>query len=275
MSMTNRPAVVMETMEQRMLFDASALTETIISKTLPASVSRGAPLTATVTIQISNDSGVTQSGPAEVGVFIADGVLSIPSGDYGILGSKHIDDLAMPTGTSKTEVVPIKLKADSLAIGTDTLFALVVDPTGAWSQSAAEGNLVVTRSLTPAFSDSILKATPKYTVTGTTEFTKQLDMEMAIEDTGALSSGNDGFTLYASPSSTFDSSATEIGHVVLNLKVIHNGLRKFFINFNTANVSNSAGTAVDDYIFVKVLDTAGDATLASFPTVLQLAGPVA
>lgn len=271
--MTNRPAVVMEAMEQRMLFDASALTETIVSKTFPASVSRGAPLTASATIRISNDSGVTQSGPAEVGVFIADGTLSIPSGDYGILGSKHIDDLALANGATKTEVVPIKLKANVLNVGTDTLFALVVDPSGAWSQSPAQGTLVVTRSLSPAFSDSILKATPKYTTKGTLEFTNQLDLEMAIRDTGAASSGDDGFTLYASPSSTFDSSATEIGHVVLNLKVIHNGLRKFLINFNTANVSNSEGTAVDDFIFVQVTDTAGDVTLASFPRALKLAGP--
>lgn len=275
MSKSNRSVVVMEAMEQRMLFDASALTETIVSRTLKASVSSSLAVHATVTVRVANDSGTAQSGPFNIGVFIAAGTLNIPSRNFGVLGNKHFNNLVLANGKSKTVVVPINLKANVLAVGTDTLYAVAVDPSSAFSQSVAGGTLVVTPPPPPVFSDAILTATPLYTVSGAEEHANQLDFTMAIRNTGALSSGNDQFALFASTSSTFDSSATQIGDVFLNLRIIHNGLRKFLVNLNIPDLGNAQGTEVDRFVFLQVTDTAGDVTLASFPTQLKLVGPVA
>jgi len=57
--------------------------------------------------------------------------------------------------------------------------------------------------------------------------------------------------------------------------VIKNGTRNFFINFNVPDLSNGQNTDLDFHIFVQVTDTSGQVTLASFPTLLKLAGPIA
>jgi len=94
--------VAIESMEQRMLFDASVLTEAIISKTIPASVVSNASLHATATVRVTDNSGTTQSGPYEIGVFFADGALDVPSKNFVILGTRHVGNLALANGKSKT-----------------------------------------------------------------------------------------------------------------------------------------------------------------------------
>jgi hypothetical protein len=263
----------MESMERRMLFDASVLTEAIISKTIPASLVSNAPLHAAATVQVTNRSGTTQSGPYEIGVFFADGALDIPSKNFVILGTRHVGNLALANGKSKTFAVRITRKPNTLNLGVDTLYAVAVDPSNAFSQSAASGTMTVIPPPPPDFADAILKATPNYKVSGTQEAADQLDLEMSIQNSGGLSSGSDQFALFASASSTFDSSAIEIGQAPRNLKIPHNATRRFAVNFVPTNLSNQQGTEVDQFIFVQVTDTSGGVTLAGFAKELKLAGP--
>jgi hypothetical protein len=109
-----------------------------------------------------------------------------------------------------------------------------------------------------------------YAVATTQEYADQLDLEMSIHNTGGLSNGKDEFSLFASTSPIFDSSATKIGHVALSLDVPHGGTRNFHINFGgLPNLGNGQGES-DFYVFVQVTDTLGDVTLGSFPKEVAL-----
>ena len=62
MSKNPRPAVI-EMMERRVFLDASVLTETIDSSTLPASISDQTVLKGTLAMTISNNSGADEKDP--------------------------------------------------------------------------------------------------------------------------------------------------------------------------------------------------------------------
>src|SRR5258707_1176008 len=95
-----RPAMV-EAMEQRVLFDVSQLTLSIDLNTLPAAVSDHAILQGTVTVTVANNSGTdVVKAKSAVGIFISNGPLDVPSGQYGSIGSK-LSTLTLPNGASK------------------------------------------------------------------------------------------------------------------------------------------------------------------------------
>ena len=94
-----------------------------------------------------------------------------------------------------------------------------------------------------SFSDTINSDTPSYTpepLDGALEYLSSLLMSMSIKNTGTAANGEDQFSLFASSSPTFDSSAVQIGGPLsLSLGLIpHNGLRNFNIKFNTIDLND-------------------------------------
>jgi hypothetical protein len=137
----HRPALI-EGLEQRVLFDASQLTETIINSTLPAAVSDQATLKGTVSLQLGNNSGVTQEFKGAIAVDVADKVLNIPGKNFVILRSMPAA-ISLKVGQIKVFKVAINIPGGKLADGNDTLFGVVTDQTNAFSQSPAGPALLV------------------------------------------------------------------------------------------------------------------------------------
>jgi hypothetical protein len=397
----NPQSVLIETMEQRLLFDASELTETIGVSTLPAAVSDHAVLKGMLSMTVTNNSGTVQKIPGlEVGFLIADGQLSVPSGNYSVLKSQKTT-LNLADGASKVFKFPISVPKGKLNDGVDTLFAIAVDSSGAFSQSdagptltvhppivtlsetenflklpdstatgakfhvtdqvaitnsgtdpstdpltigvyvtpdgvPADGTLMTTitrkvnilagKTVTvpvniaaiptlaagtyklitqvtqtngtitatdpstapivtltvpttgPQFSDSII-APPTLTYTpepldGAVQYLSTLEFKMSIKNTGDSADGDDQFTLFASPSATFDSSALQVGQVTLdNLATPKNGLRTFFVSWNlTQDLDNYSDTEIDMYMYVQVKDPTGNVTMAAYPTPVNVGG---
>src|SRR5215472_14414054 len=85
-----RIPVVVEQLEKRLFLDASQLTETIDASTLPASISDRAPLVGSMTMTVTNNSGVQQTQRTEVGFLISNGPLNVPSRAFGVLKAQTI-----------------------------------------------------------------------------------------------------------------------------------------------------------------------------------------
>lgn len=390
-----------ESMERRLFLDASQLTVAIDSSTLPAAISDRAALTGRMSLTVSNNSGTTQKERAEVGFVIANGALDVAARNFGVLKTINTT-LSLPDGKSQTFNLAINIAKGRLAEGAETIYALVVDTTNAFTQSAAgptlavhppvitlsetenilklpdsttagvkfsvtdqvaitnsgtdasaeplkigiyatpdgipaDGSLMtsVSRSTvinpgktvtipvivggipklavgtyklvtqvtqadgtitstdpsiaptitlkTPtsgiSFSDTINSDTPAYTpepLDGTLQYLSSLSMTMSIKNTGTAANGEDQFSLFASTSPTFDSSAVLIGGPFpLSLGLIpHNGLRNFNIKFNTIDLNDFSGNEIDRYIFVQVTDPSGNLTIASLGKTLEVAGPI-
>src|SRR5580700_4960897 len=69
MSKNPQPAVI-ESMERRLLFDATLLTEVIDSSTLPAAVSDQSVLKGTLEMTVSNNSGIDEKDPGSIVSFV-------------------------------------------------------------------------------------------------------------------------------------------------------------------------------------------------------------
>lgn len=141
--MTNkkRPAVI-EGLEGRVFMDASQLTETILSSTLPAGVSDQATLKGTVTVQVANNSGATQKFKGSVGVYAAARLFDLTSNNWTLLRSQPAA-ISLVSGASRVFKIAISVPKGKLADGTYALFAAVTDQTNATSQSPAGGTLLV------------------------------------------------------------------------------------------------------------------------------------
>ncbi len=137
----SRPAMI-EAMEQRLLFDGSQLTETILSSTLPATISDQSVLHGVVKLEVTNNSGVTQKFRGAVGIFIAYQVLDIPSHNWGILRSGPAV-ISLANGKSHIYPFVIAIHKGKLADGTDTLFGVVTDANSVYSQSPPGPTLTV------------------------------------------------------------------------------------------------------------------------------------
>ena len=125
------------------------------------------------------------------------------------------------------------------------------------------------------FIDTIDTDSPAYTpepLNGSQEFLSSLTMQMSIKNTGTGASGEEQFSLFASGSATFDSSAVQIGGPLsLDLGSIpKNGLRIFKIQFNTVELNDFSGNELDRYIFVQVTDPTGNLTMASLGKTLKV-----
>jgi hypothetical protein len=138
----NRRAVSIETMERRVMFDASALSEAITASTLPTSISDQDVLKGAVTVEVTNTSGTPEKFKADVKVVTAGGALDISGGQYAQLASK-VTEISLAAGASKAYVVRVSVAKGKLTDGTGTLLAVVSDTTGAESQSPAGSTLTV------------------------------------------------------------------------------------------------------------------------------------
>ena len=136
MSKNPQPAVI-EAMEQRLLFDVSALTETIDSSTLPTSVSDQSVLKGTLEVTISNNSGAAEKDPGSLVSFvIASTPLDPPTLNFYILKEQKTT-LSLANGASKNFKFGINIPKTKLVDGAYNIYALVVDADSNYSQSAA------------------------------------------------------------------------------------------------------------------------------------------
>src|SRR6185312_6451447 len=99
-------SALIETLEQRVLFDASQLTETIVGSTLPASVSDQATLKGTVSVQLTNSSGATQQFKGALAIDVADQTLDISSNNFVNLRSSPAS-ISLKAGQTKVFKVAI------------------------------------------------------------------------------------------------------------------------------------------------------------------------
>ncbi len=137
MSKNPRPALI-EAMEQRLLFAASALTETIASSTLPTSISDQNVLKGTVDITVSNSSGLAVKDTGSlVAVVIASGPLDPDSLNFYILKEVK-SNITLADGASKDFkfAINLNLGKGKPPDGDYNLFGLVVDSSSGHSQSA-------------------------------------------------------------------------------------------------------------------------------------------
>jgi hypothetical protein len=398
MSNRQQPPLI-ESMESRVLFDASQLSETIVASTLPTAVSDQAVLKATVSVEVANDSGAAQKFRAALGIYVADQVLNLSSGNGTLLRSAN-QNISLASGQNKLFKVPISVPAGKLSDGTDTLFSMLTDQTSAHSQSPAGPTLLVhppyvslaetetflrlpastavgatlkavdkihiTNNGSDPFTGSLtiaLLAAPNDTVTGSTTVTSlvrkltipaghsanvnlnfrseaplspgayqllsavtqpngtvtssnpataptftiiapatapafvpsitsanelyatdandssaqhitSLDLAMSIVNNGTNSIGADTFTLFASTKSTLDSSAIQESSLPLTLDEYTGSNTPFQIDFSIPDNGPDNGTAVNYYIFVKITDTSGGTSVASYASPISFAGPI-
>jgi hypothetical protein len=132
-----------EGLEGRVLFDASQLTETVIASTLPTAVSDQATLKGTVTVQVSNNSGVAQKFKGKLAIDATqENVVTFPLSNGTVLRSIPVS-ISLASGATKTFKVPISVGKGKLTDGTDTLLGVLSDATNAYSQTPPIGSLVV------------------------------------------------------------------------------------------------------------------------------------
>jgi hypothetical protein len=395
-------SVFVEAMEQRLHFDASALTETILSSTLPAAVSDQGVLHGTLSMNVANNSGFAEKDPGSIVSFVisstplnppalnfyilkeqkatitlADGAskvfkfqINIPKGklidgaytiyalivdadsnfsqsqpgssltihppivtlsetesfvklqDTATTGAKyHLTDkvaitnsgtdpsataltigiYATPDGNpadgslmtsvtrkvvinaGKTVTVPVNVSAlPALGVGTYDLITQVTQSNGTITQTdpSTAPTFTLTAPITgPQFSDSIVSVTPQYTpepLDGAVQYLSELDTQMSIHNTGTAVNGDILFTLFASPNSTFDSSAQQVGQITLNLAILaKNGIRTFLANFGlNTDLNNYSDAGPDDYFYIQVTDPTSTVTMASWPTPISVGGDI-
>ena len=134
-------SIVMEAMEQRVLFsaDASVLTETVVSDTLPTSISNHITATGKISVNVANNSGVKQSGAIFVDVVsTTDFSLDLQSQDTFLLAAKR-ESINLQNGESKTFIIPVTVKKEKFEDGTFPIYAVAADREDGLSQSASSG----------------------------------------------------------------------------------------------------------------------------------------
>ena len=167
MSKNPRPAMI-EAMEQRLLFAASALTETIDSSTLPTSISDQTALKGTLVMTVSNNSGaaVTDAGSL-VSFVISSTPLDPPALNFYILQEQKTN-LFLADGASKVFkfTLNLNLAKGKPPDGVYNIYALVVDANSDHSQSAPGAALTVhPQNVTLSETENLLKV-PDSTTAG-------------------------------------------------------------------------------------------------------------
>ena len=121
------PAVI-ESVEARLLFDASQLSATIVSSTLPATISDQGGAKGTVVVAVTNASGATQTLPGGVAqVYLSAGGFDPQSYANFFLGERHLPK-RVASGAALTYAVSINIKKGQIgADGDYNLYPLVVD----------------------------------------------------------------------------------------------------------------------------------------------------
>ena len=231
---------------------------------------------------MTDDVAITNSGtdpsttPLKIGIYLTpDGIPADGTLMTGITKKVTID-------AGKTVTVPVTIAAiPTLAVGTYEFITQVTQSNGTITTTdpATAPTITLNKPTTgPEFSESFI-GTPTTTYSyepldGALEYLSTLQLEMGIKNTGSTADGNDVFTLFASPDSTFDSSAQQVGQVTLNnLDTPHNGLRTFLVAWNlTTDLEDYSNEDISDYIYVQVTDPTGNVTMARYPTTILVGG---
>ena len=258
------------------------LSETETFAKLTDTVTTGEKVKPSVNVALTNSGTDPSTTPITIGVYATTDGVAADGTAITVLPPKK---LVINPGKTVNVSVPLA-GVPKLAAGTYTIITQVTqsDGTITTTDPGTAPTISVTAPTTgPLFSDSILSVSPQYEpvpLIGYLQAISKLDMKMSITNTGATTSGSDTLALYASPSSTFDSSAVQVGLITLELGTINGngGVRTFNAEFGVAsdypgNTDSNGNTS--DYIFVKITDAAGNVSMASYPTAINFAGPIA
>jgi hypothetical protein len=258
------------------------LSETETFTKLTDTVTAGAKVKPADKVVITNSGTDPSSTPLTIGVYATkDGAVDSNSVPIAVLPAKKY---TINPGKTATVSVPLP-GVPKLANGTYTIITQVTQSDGTVTTTNPATAPTVTISAPgggttgPVFADSIISVDPgKYdaNVPLEGEILNLTDLKMNMEIINSGSTTNaDGtqLALFASTSSTFDSSAVQVGSIMLNLGTINGngGKRTFIADFGVApdfpGTVDSDGT-LNDFIFVKVTDPAGNVTMASWPTAI-------
>jgi hypothetical protein len=248
-------------------------TETLLK--VPDSTVAGGKFHITDDVAITNSGSDPSTTPLKIGIyFTPDGIPADGSLATGVTRKVTI-------GAGKTVKVPVTFGAiPTLATGTYDIVTQVTQSNGTVTTTnpATAPTITLTKPTTgPNFSESFI-GSPSTTyayepLDGALEYLSKLQFEMGIKNTGSSASGDDVFTLFASPNATFDSSAVQVGQVTLNLNTPHNGLRTFLVSWGlTTDLENYSNQDISDYIYVQVTDPAGNVTMVRYPSTILVGG---
>jgi len=253
----------------------NVLSETETFVKLADSTATGARVRVVDRVAITNSGSDPLTDPIMIGIYITpDGV---PADGAAMANVRR----KVTIGAGRTLLVPVAVTTvPPLGIGTYKLVTQLTETDGTITQTdpASAPVINVTVSITgPHFSDTILTVAPMYEAEpsdGTQEFLQSIEFKMSIKNTGSLDNGGEHFSLYASTSPVFDSSAQRVGGPLpLPLVIGKGGVRSFFIDFNLGvDLNDFSGNEIDRYVFVQVTDSAGNVTIASDATPVKFAG---
>jgi hypothetical protein len=139
-----KPAMI-EAMEQRLLFAASALTESIDVSTLPTSISDQTVLKGTLAMTVSNTSGLDEKETGSLVDFVISSTpLDPPTLNFYILKQLKTN-LSLPNGASKSFkfAINVNLAKGRPPDGVYTIYALIIDSGSNHSQSVPGPTLTV------------------------------------------------------------------------------------------------------------------------------------
>jgi hypothetical protein len=203
MQKLNRRSIVIESIEPRMLFDASLLTDTIAQSTFASSISDQSIVRGKVTVDVTNNTTTVQKGAFDVNIVLTpDSSLDPQSNDVskvGVVGGGG----SLAVGASKHFTVPVTLKPGELSDNLYTIYAIVADEAGL-SQSAAGPTLTVRPPIVSLAETETIAKLPT-TITPGGKLTNVTD-KIAITNSGTdpLSTPF-GISVYATPDGTLAS----------------------------------------------------------------------
>jgi hypothetical protein len=231
MTKIRRP-IVIESMERRVLLDATVLTDAVISSSLPASFSDQTVAHGKVMVTITNNSGVTQKEKVSVDVVVTPaGSLDLQAQSTVILATKGYSG-TLVNGQSKPFTEAVTVKKGELGDGTYTVYAVAADPEGGTSQSAAGPTFTVTAPVVTLSETESIAKLPKSSVTageklgltdkvtvvnsGTDASTTPLTVDVYATPDGTVASG----TLVGSATSKATIGAGKKGVVPVKLATV-------------------------------------------------------
>ena len=251
------PICVAEALEPRFQLAASVLTPALGATTLPAAVLGGAKTNATATVDLTNSSAGTVSGPAKVQlyfsttpVFDANAVLITTFTKSGNLKAAGV------------EALKIKLKAiPDVPNGSYYLLVNVTDPGGNTATTSSTGTTTIAAPFI-ALSETFSRLTIPASVRAGAKISAVASLTVT-NNGNVASTGNTAIALYASPTGTFSSGDTQLTSLNKPL-VIKPGASKL-VNLPLKTVPAALPDGIY-HVLAQVTDSKGDVTTAASST---------
>jgi hypothetical protein len=252
-----------------------SLAETETFLRLPGSTPVGATLKAVDKIKITNNGGDPFTGLLNIALLAAPNDTVTGATTVNSVQKK----LTIPAGHSAN--VNLNFRSESpLSPGSYQMISAVTQPNGTVTSSnpaTAPGFTIIAPATAPEFVPSITSDSELYAPDAgdsSVRHITSLELGMSIVNNGTNSIGADTFTLFASTKTTLDSTAIQEDSAQLQLDEYTGSNNPFQIEFGIPNNGPDNGTTVTYYVFVKVTDTSGGTSVASYPTPITFAGPV-